>query len=75
MYNESPGRRLCKPRACTQGCTDIGRAVFSYGNARYFVRRLSFILQYNTATRLLNKVAAIAGAMIPAGLGLPYWLR
>ena len=36
------------------------------------LRFLPFPLQYTTATSVLTKVAAIAGAMIPAGFTLPY---
>ena len=39
------------------------------------LRFLSFPLQYTTAVRVLINVATIAGAIIPAGFTLPYWLR
>lgn len=38
------------------------------------LRLLSFILQYTTAVNVLTNVATIAGAIIPAGFTLPYWL-
>ena len=38
------------------------------------LRLLSFPLQYTAATIVLTVVATIAGAMIPAGFTLPYWL-